>query len=247
MGLEKIQALVEGGKATAAPPLGPALGPLGVNIGKVVGAINEKTQEFKGMQVPVTVVIDTDTKDFTITVGTPPAASLIMKEAGIQKGAGNPLMDKVADIKIEQIIKIAKMKEDGLMGKDMKNKVKEIAGSCNSMGVMIEGTPAVDTIKRINAGEFDSQISSGKTEITAEERKQMEESKKKLEADMAHRQLQMLAQAKQLIEFHKGKTDAAIRSALKAAELPENIIVKSMTDAGLGTGLEKKAAPAPAA
>ena len=72
MATEKVEVLIEGGKATAAPPLGPALGPMGVNIGEVVAQINTKTQDFKGMQVPVTVAINTDSKEFTISVGTPP-------------------------------------------------------------------------------------------------------------------------------------------------------------------------------
>ena len=121
MAKETIEALVEGGKATAGPPIGPALGPLKVNIGEVVKAINDKTKDFQKMQVPVKVIIDTDTKEFEIQVGTPPASQLILKEAMIEKGAGNPLLDKVADLKIEQIIKIANMKEDNLSGKDLKD------------------------------------------------------------------------------------------------------------------------------
>ena len=118
MAMQSVDVLIEGGKATAAPPLGPALGPLGVNIGQVVSTINQKTAEFKGMQVPVKVEVDSTTKQFTIIVGTPPASALIKKEAHLEKGSGNPLMDKVADLKIEQIIKISKMKQDSLLGKD---------------------------------------------------------------------------------------------------------------------------------
>ena len=106
MAKETIDQLVEGGKATAAPPLGPALGPMGVNIGEVVAEINKKTAEFKGMQVPVKIIVDTETKEFNITVGTPPASALIKKEAKIEKGSGNPKADKIADLLIEQIIKI---------------------------------------------------------------------------------------------------------------------------------------------
>ena len=80
MASQTVEALVEGGKASAAPPLGPALGPLGVNIGQVISAINQKTDSFKGMQVPIKVIVDTSTKKFEITVGTPPAAALIKKE-----------------------------------------------------------------------------------------------------------------------------------------------------------------------
>ena len=98
-----IKVLVEGGKATAAPPLGPALGPAGVNIGQVVAEINKKTADFKGMKVPVKVTVKGD-KSFTISVGTPPVSALVKKAAGIEKGASNPLADKVDDLKVEQII-----------------------------------------------------------------------------------------------------------------------------------------------
>src|SRR3990167_2698429 len=124
MAKQSIDAMVEGGKATAAPPLGPALGPLGVNIGQVVSEINKKTADFKGMKVPVKVTVDKETKTFMISVGTPPSANLIMKGAGVEKGAANPLTDKIADLRIEQIIKIAKMKQDSLLGKDNIARVK---------------------------------------------------------------------------------------------------------------------------
>ena len=80
-----VEALVPGGKANPGPPLGPALGPLGVNIKEVVEKINEKTRDYNGMQVPVKIIVD-DKKNVEIEVGTPPTASLIMKELGIQKG-----------------------------------------------------------------------------------------------------------------------------------------------------------------
>ena len=83
MAKQTVETLIQGGKATAAPPLGPALGPTGVNIGQVVAEINKKTADMAGMQVPVKVTIDSETKAFTIEIGTPPAAALIQKEAGI--------------------------------------------------------------------------------------------------------------------------------------------------------------------
>src|SRR3989338_7878119 len=130
MAKQTVDALVPGGKATAAPPLGPALGPLGVNIGQVIVEINKKTSSFKGMQVPVKVIVDTDTKEFTVSVGTPPASALIKQEAGLEKGSSNPLFEKVADIKIEQAIKVSKMKQDSILGKTTKERVKEIIGTC---------------------------------------------------------------------------------------------------------------------
>ena len=158
MAKETIEVLIEGGKATAAPPLGPALGPMGVNIGQVVGEINNKTADFKGMKVPVKVTIDTDTKAFTIKVGTPPAAQLIKKEANIKKGAGNPITETVADLTMDQIIKVTKMKSDSLLGKSMTSKVKEILGTCRSMGINVEGKKAQAIIEAVNKGEFKDKL-----------------------------------------------------------------------------------------
>ncbi len=157
MAKEKIDVLIEGGKATAAPPLGPALGPMGVNIGQVVGEINNKTADFKGMKVPVTVEIDTDTKEFTIKVGTPPAAQLIKQEAGLKTASGNPL-EHVGNLTIEQVKKIANMKKDALLAADTKSGIKESIGTCNSMGITIEGDSGVEAIKKLNQGKFDQKI-----------------------------------------------------------------------------------------
>ena len=85
----EIKAMVDGGKASAGPPIGPALAPTGVNIGEVVAKINEKTASFAGMKVPIKVIINAN-KTFEIEVGSPPMSALIKKEAGISKAAGNP-------------------------------------------------------------------------------------------------------------------------------------------------------------
>ena len=85
---QKISSLVTGGQASAGPPLGPALGPMGVNIMEVINAINEKTKDFEGMKVPVIVSVDSDTKKWSVEVGIPSAATLVLKEVGIQKGSG---------------------------------------------------------------------------------------------------------------------------------------------------------------
>jgi len=221
---QTIEAMVEGGKATAAPPLGPALGPLGVNIGQVVAEINKKTADFKGMQVPVKVSVNPDDKSFEISVGTPPVSELIKKEAGIEKGSGNPLIDKVADIKIEQVIKVAKMKREVLLGKDMFAKVKEVIGSCDSMGVMVEGKQARETIHDIAAGMFAEEIRLEKTELSAEELKQLEEEKKRLAAELEKRRAEFNALAKQIIESMAGQPRGAIKAKLVEAKIPAVLI-----------------------
>ena len=155
---ETIKALIEGGKASAGPPLGPALGPMGINIMQVINTINDKTKEFEGMKVPVKVIIDPKTKNFEIEVGTPPAASLILKEMGGEKGSGSPSKHKIGNITIDQAIKVAKMKFDSLLGKDLKEKTKEIIGTCISMGVTVEGKNPKEIQKAIDEGEYNSKF-----------------------------------------------------------------------------------------
>ncbi len=223
MAKQTIEAMIEGGKASAAPPLGPALGPAGVNIGMVISEINKKTADFKGMQVPIKIIV-ADDKSFTITVGTPPVSALVKKEANLEKGSGNPLADKVADIRIEQVIKVAKMKADSLLGKSMFDRVKEVAGSCNSMGVMIEGKSGRDLIADINAGAFKEEILAEKTELSKEELKQMEEERVRLAADIEKRRTELTALAKSLIESMAGKPRGMIKAKLVEAKIPALII-----------------------
>lgn len=240
-----VQVLVEGGKATAAPPLGPALGPMGVNIGQVVADINKKTASFQGMQVPVKVKVDSGTKKYVIEIGTPPASALIKKEAGIEKGSGNPKEDKVADILIEQVIKIAKMKEGNLLGKSLKEKIKEIVGTCNSMGILVEGKPAAETIIDINAGKFDKEIKEEKTELTAEEKAKLEEEKKRLASEMERRKAEFERTAKEIIASMAGKERGAIKAKLKEAGIPDAMIKELLpVEGAAGAGAAPGAAPA---
>jgi large subunit ribosomal protein L11 len=234
MAEQSIETLVPGGKATAAPPLGPALGPLGVNIGQVVGEINNKTKEFNGMQVPVKVIVNSETKEFSIEVGTPPASALIKKEANIEKGSGNPLTDKVADLKIEQVIKIAKMKESNLLGKDPVARSKEIIGTCHSMGVLVEGHAGQKTIQLINEGQFVDKINSGKTELTAEELKDLEAERKKLAAEIDKRRTEYTAKAKEVIAAMSGKTKGQIKAKLLEEKIPAQIINELLPAEGEG-------------
>ncbi len=150
---QSVEVLVEGGKASAGPPLGPALGPLGVNVMKVVVAINEKTKDFVGMKVPVKVVVDPKTKNFEISVGTPPTTSLILAELGLTKGSGDPKNTKVGDLTIVQATKVARMKADSLTGATLAKRVKEVIGCCVSMGVTVEGKDARVVQKEISAGQ----------------------------------------------------------------------------------------------
>ena len=152
-----IKVMVDGGKANAGPPLGPALAPLGVNIGNVVAKINEKTVAFSGMKVPVIVTINSD-KSFDIKVGLPPMSALIKKEINAPKGAANPKTDVVGNLTMEQVLKVADMKDDVLNSYNKKAAAKEVAGTCCSMGVTVEGMKPKKVIKEINAGKFDDKF-----------------------------------------------------------------------------------------
>lgn len=149
-----ISAIVDGGKATAGPPLGPALGPLGINTGQVIAKINEATKAFSDMKVPVKVVVNTETKEFRIEVGTPPTAELLKKAAGIAKGAGN-CETAAGNVSLVEVVKMAKSKTNSL-GRDLKRVTKEVCGSCTSIGITIDGKNAKDIIKEIDAGKHDS-------------------------------------------------------------------------------------------
>ena len=153
-----IEVLVDGGKATPGPPLGPALGPMGVNVVQVVAKINEKTKSFEGMKVPVKVIIDPKTKSFDVKVGTPPTSQLLFKEMGAEKGSGVPNKDKAGNITIEQAIKVANMRRDSLMGKDLKMRVLEVVGVCVSSGINVEGKDAKTMQKEIKEGKWDAKL-----------------------------------------------------------------------------------------
>lgn len=152
-----VEALVAGGQANPGPPLGPALGPLGVNIKGIVDAINEKTKEFKGMQVPVKIIIDNQ-KNFTIEIGTPPTSALLLKELGIEKGSGHAGTEIVGNLTIEQIAKVARMKSDSFLAKQFISAVKEVMGTCVTMGVTIEGLDPRQAQQAVVAGKFNDRL-----------------------------------------------------------------------------------------
>lgn len=205
MAKEKIEALIEGGKASAAPPLGPALGPMGVNIGEVIAEINKKTEAFKGMKVPVKVIVDTDTKEFNIEVGTPPASQLLKKELKLDKGSGMPDKNFVSNIAIEQVIKVAKMKIDSLLVKDLKAAVKSMAGSCSALGVLVEGMRGRDACKAIEEGKFDKEIKEEKTDVSPEKLNELKAQLENVQEEMAKE----LEKIKAEEEAEKAEAEAA--------------------------------------
>ncbi|MCS7121062.1 MAG: 50S ribosomal protein L11 [Archaeoglobaceae archaeon] len=149
----EVTVLVPGGKATPGPPLGPAIGPLGLNVKQVVDKINALTKEWEGLNVPVKIVVHDD-KSFEIKVGVPPVSALIKRELKIEKGSSNPNKDFVGNLTLEQLLKIARMKKEQSISYNLLGTVKEVVGVCISMGVKIDGKNPRDFLKDLEEGKI---------------------------------------------------------------------------------------------
>ena len=156
-----LELLINGGQANAGPPLGPALGPLGVNIMAVVTKINELTRDYAGMKVPVKVAVDVENKTFDVTVGTPTASALIVAELKVEKGSGTPNTVKVGNLTMEQIVRIAKIKRTELLAQTLKSAAKEMLGTCVSLGVTVEGKDPREVQGEIDEGKYEEMFGKG--------------------------------------------------------------------------------------
>lgn len=150
--------IVNGGQATGGPPIGPALGPLGVNIMAIVGEINKQTAEYNGTPVPVDVIIDTDSRAFKVKVGMLSTFALITQALEIKKGSGTPNKSYVGDLPFDQLVSIAKKKMQGIYASSLKAATKEVLGTCQSMGVTVEGKSAKEMQNLISKGDYDSKL-----------------------------------------------------------------------------------------
>jgi len=163
-----IKLLVDGGSMSPGPAVGQQLGPLGINIGDVIGKVNQATSEFKGMQVPVVLDIDAKTKEYNIEVKSPSTTELLKKEFKIEKGADDKKKQTVANASIEQIIKISKTKHNDMLSKELKSTVKSVIGTCIAMGILVESNSPLEIQESIVNGDFDKEISEEKTETSPE-------------------------------------------------------------------------------
>ncbi len=152
--MQVVEVLVPGGKASPGPPLGPAIGPLGLNVKEVVDRINEATKDFDGLSVPVKIIVKED-RTFEIEVGIPPTSALIKRELSIEKGSSKTGKEFVGDLTMEQVIKIAKMKRSETLSLSLKAAVKEVLGTCVSMGVTVEGKKPKEVQREIDEGKID--------------------------------------------------------------------------------------------
>jgi large subunit ribosomal protein L11 len=185
---EKVDLQVDGGAAAPGPQMASAFGPLGIDMGAVIQEINNKTGAFSGMKVPVTVEINDD-KSFDVSVGVPGAGELIKKELSLEKGSGRQALEKVGNLSIEQIIKIANMKKEGMLVNDLKSAVNTVIGSCQAMGVLVEGKEPKESNKDVLAGKYDKEILEVITEASAEKlelmKQQFNDIKAVLEKELA--------------------------------------------------------------
>jgi len=155
MGKEVIELLVEGGNAKPGPNIGPKLSQLKLNIGEVISKINEATKEFKGLQVPVKIIVDTETRKYEIEVGLPPTSSLLKREANIEIAKRTKPGEIVGNVTMEQIIKVAKMKMKDLNTNNLKSAVKMVLGTALSLGLTVNNRNPKELIKEVDQGLYD--------------------------------------------------------------------------------------------
>jgi large subunit ribosomal protein L11 len=169
-----IKLLVEGGNMTQSPTIAQQLGPKGININEVISQVNSATKNFKGINVPVHLDVDTKTKKFTIKVLSPPTSELIKKELKIEKASSARMKQKVGNLAIEQVISIAKAKHEHLLSHNFLSTLKSIIGTCMALGVLIESKDPKEILEEISQGKFKEEINSQKTEVSEEKRKELE-------------------------------------------------------------------------
>lgn len=177
-----IKLLVDGGNMKPGPTLSQKLGPLGINIGKVISEINEATKTFSGLKVPVELDVNVKSKNFKIKVLSPPVVELLKKELSIEKGSPDMKNVKVGNLSIEQIIKIAKMKQQNMLSKTLKACVKNVLGTCVSAGILVENKDPKEVIKEVDKGLYDDEILNEKTIPDKEKLKFLQETFSKIKA-----------------------------------------------------------------
>jgi len=250
MSKEKIELIIEGGKATPGPQLAQKLGPLGINIMNIINSINDKTTNLKGMKIPVKVLVDTISKNYDIEIGSPPVSELIKKEINVEKGSSTPDKEKIGNMGMEQIIKIALMKKDSMLVKSLKAAVKNVVGSCNSLGILIEGKKSVEINKEIDAGFYDKQINSQIIDIGEDKKIQLKKQLEEINSEIKKQIEKEKALAEKLAEKKEVKEEPAAKegetSAGKApakAELGKEAAAGAKETAKVSTGkeTEKKA------
>jgi large subunit ribosomal protein L11 len=168
-----IKLLVDGGGMKPGPAVAQQLGPMGINMGKVISEVNEATKDFSGMQVPVNLDIDPKTKEFKVTVLSPPISALLKKEAGIDLASGQRKKFQVANIAMEQIVSVTKQKYSNMLARDFKKALMSVLGSAMSLGLLIESKDPQEVIEEVKQGKYDEMINSQKTDLSPEKKQEL--------------------------------------------------------------------------
>ncbi|PIN94630.1 50S ribosomal protein L11 [Candidatus Pacearchaeota archaeon CG10_big_fil_rev_8_21_14_0_10_30_48] len=206
-----VKLLVEGGSMSPGPALAQQLGPLGINIGQVISKVNEATSNFKGTKVPVELNVDPVTKNFEITVRSPPVAELIKKELKLETASGDHKKVKAGNISIEKVIGIAKTKLGEALESNLKSMVKTVVGTCASLGVLVDSKEAVQVASEISEGKYDKEIKEGKTEPSEEKKKELETYFEKIKKDQDAK----IKLAKEQADAKEVKDDAKTKKAIE--------------------------------
>ena len=205
-----IKLIVDGGEMKPGPAIAQKVGPLGINMGKIISEVNNATSGFKGIKVPVQVDVNPKTKNFTIQFFSPPTSELLKKELGLEKGSGLHKKQKVANASIEQIISIAKTKHSNMLERNLKSAVKSIIGTAGTLGILIENKEYKEAEEEVEKGKFDNEINAEKTETPPEKKKKLELFFEKLQ--------QSQEEAKKKEEAEKEAAEAEKEAKKKEAE-----------------------------
>jgi len=170
----KVKLIVDGGNMKPGPAVSQQLGPMGINLGKVIEDVNKETSGFKGTKVPVELDIDPKTKTYTIEVFSPPMAELIKKELKIEKASGEAGKTKAGNIAFETLLSIAKTKLASLPAKDLRAAIKMAIGSCVSLGVLIDSKEPKLVNQEVDEGIYDNTIKDEVTSPSEEKKKELE-------------------------------------------------------------------------
>ncbi len=188
----EIKLVVNGGEMKPGPTLSQKIGPLGLNLGKLIADVNKATVEFKGMKVPIILDIDTKTKNIKVITLTPAVSELLKKEVKTEKGSGIPSKLKIGNVPIEKIIKIAKVKQKDMLVNSIKESVISVLGTAKSIGLLIEGKDPREIIEEVKEGKYDVEIKSGKEDVSEEKldklSKEFEKIKKSQDAYIKQKQ-----------------------------------------------------------
>jgi len=218
-----IKLLIDGGDMKPGPAVAQQLGPIGVNIGKVISQANDVTKEFKGMKVPIEIEVNEKTKNFIIYTSSPPTSELLKKELSLEKGSNKISSLKVGNSSIEDVIKIAKIKLPNMLEKDLKKAVKSVLGTCTSIGIFVENKNSKDVIKEVEDGKYDEEINQRITETDIEKRQLLNEfflqykKEQEAKAAAAAKVEEVAAETK---EAEAGKTTDVGKAAAVSAKTP---------------------------